>query len=512
MNQSSYIRRSVFLDEELGRYLAVYNFDGSRQDTEYFEKMLQNRTDLQELFAPGEKSISFVRISRSGIDYSASEVFANTLDSYSKYHGNTIGIIVRDGGNVYMGWTDEERVHVSDDNAFLKPESKEAPIDDDSMSAKETSKKEIAGRYFIYAILQGIVDNGSMLSLPGKVNIYAPSKYVVMSMADGWIEDNRFGTFQSIIEDTDKELRVGDHVLTVQSVTRDDAHCYGPNSTQYNRYDNDRGRGDKNRTYDVALSNCTVYPITCIDTEDTYVISYRRHFLDCTEIRIPYSNSDVSGYHIKCKFGNETGETEDGEDEVRVTNGKYYDVNVRGLSPEETVRKIQAAEYHDTYGVNHKATTYDSASGKTKAYYDEILSIEKTKTEQYDYISEVKSDGRYNWDSSVKPARANMLIYSDERLNLTYLNSVWVRYAITNRKIGAWSIGGQSVDYAYSIKYLNKALEYLDAREKEEAEMLGKYMELYPDWQIDVSKWRMEHGYHALTDARAKKFAKERKN
>lgn len=405
-----------------------------------------------------------------------------------------------------MGWTDEEKIKISDSNIFLKPKS-----GIETETGTSTAKGEMVSRYFIYATLQGIVNNSKMLSLPEKVNVYAPSEYVVLSMADGWIEDNRFGTFQDIIDITNQPLRVGDRVLTVQSVTRDDAHCYGPNSTQYNRYDNDRGRGDKNRTHDVALSNCTVYPITCIDTEDVYTISYRRHFLECTEIRIPYSNSDVSGYHIKCKFGNETGETEDGEDRVSVVNGKYYDANVRGLSPEETIRKIQAAGYHDEYGVEHKATTYDSASGKTKAYYDEILSVKKTETKQYDYISEVKEDGRYSWDSSVKPARANMLIYPDERLNLTYLNSIWVRYAIANRKIGAWRIGRKNVDYAYSIKYLNKALDYLDAREKEEAEMLGKYMELYPDWQVDVSEWRMEHGYHTLTDARAKKFAKERR-
>ena len=103
----------------------------------------------------------------------------------------------------------------------------------------------------------------------------------------------------------------------------------------------------------------------------------------------------------------------------------------------------------------------------------------------------------------------NMEIEEGEYLNLTYLNSVYVLYAIQNRKIGGWRIGGKVMDYANSIQYLNIALEYLRKREKEEEKMLEKYMALYLEWQMDVSEWRLEHGYHRLTDTRAKRFAKD---
>ena len=57
-----------------------------------------------------------------------------------------------------------------------------------------------------------------------------------------------------------------------------------------------------------------------------------------------------------------------------------------------------------------------------------------------------------------------------------------------------------------------KALEYLDEREKKEKEMLLKYMDKLPEnWQVDLTLWRKEHGYHTLTEARAKKWALERK-
>ena len=101
-----------------------------------------------------------------------------------------------------------------------------------------------------------------------------------------------------------------------------------------------------------------------------------------------------------------------------------------------------------------------------------------------------------------------MEIEEGEYLNLTYLNSVYVLYAIQNRKIGGWIVGRQCMDYSNSIQYLNIALEYLRKREEKEAELLEKYMDLYPDWQVDLSEWRLENGYHRLTDTRAKKFAK----
>lgn len=105
-----------------------------------------------------------------------------------------------------------------------------------------------------------------------------------------------------------------------------------------------------------------------------------------------------------------------------------------------------------------------------------------------------------------------MEVYEGEFLNLTYLDSVRLRYAIINRKVTAWKIGRCDVDYAAALRYLNKALEYLDEREKKEKEMLLKYMDKLPEnWQVDLALWRKEHGYHALTEARAKKWALERK-
>ena len=38
------------------------------------------------------------------------------------------------------------------------------------------------------------------------------------------------------------------------------SYAYSSSGTQYQSFNNDRGRGEKNRTHDVSIANSTVYP------------------------------------------------------------------------------------------------------------------------------------------------------------------------------------------------------------------------------------------------------------
>ena len=53
------------------------------------------------------------------------------LSEYELLHGNTIAILIRDGENLYIGWTDDDKVQVKDENMFLKPETKEIANEDE---------------------------------------------------------------------------------------------------------------------------------------------------------------------------------------------------------------------------------------------------------------------------------------------------------------------------------------------------------------------------------------------
>ena len=55
---------------------------------------------------PGPKSVSVIRISKNNILCGASDMVSNVLDTYKKFHGKQIGILIRNGENLYVGWTD----------------------------------------------------------------------------------------------------------------------------------------------------------------------------------------------------------------------------------------------------------------------------------------------------------------------------------------------------------------------------------------------------------------------
>lgn len=505
-------QRMRFLDEEMGRYLSLYDFDWN--GIRLFEDALKYREDLRDLFAPPGKSISVIRVSKNNIQLGVSEEAANMLKAYESYHGRRIGILVRNGGNLYIGWTDEDRIYIPGDNMYLTPKDKEI---EDGDVAVSSSKEDVASRYFLFSILQGVL--GKFLKLPKGTSIFRPNEYVVFSMAEGWIEDNRFGTFADIVKRTNSQkLQAGDMVLTTMRITRDDIHNrdYNGRSTRYEAYNNDRGRGDRNRTHDASLKNNTVYPINAIDVKETYRIHSRKYFSKCTPKYGPESKLEGGGTVRNVSYEYErTGQVleEDHPSWFAVENGFISGIrkdemfDARKLSPEEVYERyleIDRKFWHQ-FDTDRKQDSCFHEK-EPKGYYLEPYGFSK-ETEYSYFCSAVKSDSM--WRDTV--STANLQVFPDEFLNLTYLNSVYVEYALQNRKIGGWHSGGVSFDYANSIPYLKTALAFLREREKEEAKMLEKHMELYPDWQVDVSEWRLANGYHRLTETRAKKFAKWKK-
>ena len=453
-----------FLDEELGKLASLYEIQWD--EIPMFEDFIRHHPMGLDTFAPNEKCVTIVRLSRTGksIGFSDSYPYTNMLDSYEYYHGTTVGIIIRNGGNVYLGWTEEKKVHLDDnlvfgsDSAINKPTMEAPPVFDTAVERLDYVKKqvkeakaytdEIINRAFIFNILQGVIDHSELLPMPEPVNLMKPSHYVVFSMADNWLKDTRFGSFTEILEKCQRDPREGDAILTVQRIVPERR----PGKMWDETWHNSRGIGERNRTHDVYAEDNEIYPINKIVWEQIPTVRYRIVNDDGVEQILTTDNFTTNP---------------DGTYEVPRYSRKRF---------------------------NEKLET-------------EVLEF-FYEPEPHVYISLQKTDSKFFRNTD---ARANFEIEREEFINLTYLNSVVLEWVIHNRELGDWCIGGQKVSYAYGIKYLKNALEHVRARESEEKDMIDAVDAAVCDdaeWTLKLSEWKMEHKVHNMTPYQAKRFVK----
>lgn len=280
-----------FLDEEMGRIAGLYNVHYG--DYRKFEQMIKHMDTAFETFCPADKCISLVKVSKSGTYFQADDEVKNILKAYEMEHGHMIGILIRNGENLFFGWTDENKISFGED-LFYTPGVSEVSADD-SMSTESTSKGEFASRYFVFSILQGILENTKMIQLPDKQSIFMPSKYVVYSAAEGWIPDNTYPTLQEVTEKFNQHTKMGDQVLVLLGLSGSDE-----------KYDTDRGthNNDKNRTHDCTVDS-GLYNINLIEEgfdkerinardKDGEYIRDENHRYVYETVQVPYKHYYVS--------------------------------------------------------------------------------------------------------------------------------------------------------------------------------------------------------------------------
>lgn len=429
-----------FLDEDLGRLASLYEIQWEKLDL--FEEFLKHSPAALDTFAPNERCVMLVRLSRTGKQQGRDDrlPYSNLLTDYEYFHGRTVGIIIRNGENLYLGWTDEDKVHISDDLIISQviEETSAAPefksdFDRERWERRQKEEKKrvldgLISRSFIYNILQGVIDNSPILPLPEGVKLNKQSEYVIYSVADKWLADCRFESFTTLVERCNEKVTKGDMLLSVQHLIAEPG--YGKHYT--GAWENPRGRGDRNRTHDCYVSDCTIYPANLIEFDEPV-----------TMLRYGYGNGFTS---------------------VTQKEGSH-------LAPGTKILE----EF-----VQHTRHIY--------------VSVEKSESGYYGH----------------SPARANFELENHEFINLTYMNSVWLEWVITNKSLGGWTIQGHSVDYAYAIRYLKTALDFVRKREAQEKELLDAVdtgICKDPDWPVRLSEWKMEKGVRVLTEYQAKRFA-----
>lgn len=445
-----------YLDEELGKLSAIYDVDGN---FEYLERFFAHSPYTFEFFTPALRSVSLVRISRTGqiIGNDDRPGMLNCLKAYDMEHGSCIGIMVRDGDNLYMGWTDETRVDVKED-MFMTPKTVTEPAKHGNKSDSEKSMLEIGmekmnqaypmvSRAFVFNILEGFISGEKgIIQFPEPVSVVEQltnptSPYVVFSAADGWLDDNRYGNMADILNRCNERLTEGDMLLMTRYIR--------PNQGQY--YSNDRGRGYADRTHDCMLGDNAIYRLNLVEK------TFEGHYL---YVQFPPDKEKES---------------------IRYRNDY--------TSPNGSPYAFRRMTCQNSKGIEQDKKSIEKEGGTVVDECDVIST--------HYYVSAKK---RYSDN-----ARSNMEVYRDEIMNLTYMNTVWVLYLLTTRHTEGFR------QFASATKYLNTALQYLREREETERKRIAAYypdLDSISDWPVLMSEWKLAKNVREITDYQAKRFAK----
>ena len=384
-------QKILYLDEDLAKTISIYQDDITSKYS-LLEEALKYNDTIMNMFCPQEKSISFFKLSKTGITYQY-DFTKDLMEHYNLLHGKKMGFVVRNGENVYVGWLEEDwdtdtsdrdsHKLTFDEDVIFKPEIK--TVEDDKQ-VNNTSPNEAVSRFFAINVLQGLIEHKSILQVPEKINITIPNKYVIHNYAEGWIEDDRYGYFDVLTDNLHNYNKQGDTILVIQPMSE----------TEFKAYYSNRSRGDRNMT------------------RDCYVES--------------------------------------------------------GLN---TINLIE----------------------------NNLL-----------YVSAKKEN---NWDGTPR-RNSNFNIDKNEFVNITFMNSDWMRYYIDTKKIGqfsnVYSKYGNSirVNYSYLVRYFNIAYQFLKNREIKEYELISKYFVDIDklSWKDLLSHWKIKNDVRVITEYQAKRFAK----
>ena len=461
-----------YLDDEMGRLCALYDFDFS--DVKYFEEFISESNEAFDIFCPSDKCISLVKISKTGKVVGMSSVYHNVLEMYEVYHGSAIGILIRDGENLYMGWTDDDKISVPD-NLFYVPKTVTDEYDIDPKEESST-RGEILSRYFIFNIIQGCIasDMGHrIINLPDGINITQPNPYVIFSSADGWIDSNKYEPFREILDMCNSNTKVGDHIIT----------CLYLYASSYDSYSNERGRGYKNITRGAHLSNNSVEVINLIDNDKSSA---------------KYDTGIVDKVNTRCRtYNTATGEYD------------YID----------TVNE-ELRVYH--YHFDNNSTLKTCQDNIKKRCEEDGIEFDPSKLDirlctNY-YVSVLKDDSEYVFDEygrykdRERESRVNFYVDEQEFINIEVMNSNWLEYFITSKKVEGTCIGSKYVNYSYLIMYLNTAIKHTRKREIGEKAMLidagfSDFDKI--DWLDRLSRYKINTGRHVLKPRWAKQLAQQ---
>jgi hypothetical protein len=294
------LQKLRYLDEDLAQFFSIYSDDLDNGRYKIFEQLLKHSDSARDFFLPYDKCMTFFKISKDSRNIGGAK--NNLLASYEMFHGEKIGFLIRNYDELYIGYTDHERINISED-MFMKYGYKEQ---NENVEVKEenTSYTEASSRIFIFSILQGLIDNTDIIDVPKPINLMLDlhNPYIIFSYAMNQIKEQKFGSIDSLIMNCNRLSMVGDDILVLQSLG--DSNLSGKAT---------RGREDNyaNRTHDCELED-GMNILNFIDGNGTRYVAVKKRYsrkgatsnfrIENNEfIDLTYWNSEFVRYYLSNK-------------------------------------------------------------------------------------------------------------------------------------------------------------------------------------------------------------------
>lgn len=280
-------QKLIFLDEDLPRFKDLYDIDSPSLET-----ALKTSDALLDHLCPTTKGITFLKQRNSQGSYELNNTVMRFIRNNMPNH---IGMLIRNGENVWLGWLDDKDIKLNDDSFNSKASQETLTID------------LLKSRHYLNNILLGFLERGDYLQLNHTITNLFNDPGIIFSNADKQLTDTTYIPLAELLTSVNQYNQADDPIYLFNSI-RDSRTSNGRGVDTY------RGRGE-NGLSDGAIVHEGYQRINGIDVlndlqEHVYVQAKKypwstnkvNLYIEPDEyINLKFLTSDLIDYYIQSK-------------------------------------------------------------------------------------------------------------------------------------------------------------------------------------------------------------------
>lgn len=280
-------QKLIFLDEDLPRFKDLYDIDSPSLET-----ALKTSDALLDHLCPTTKGITFLKQRNS---QGSCELNNTVMRFIQNNMPNHIGMLIRNGENVWLCWLDDKDIKLNNDSFNSKASQETLTID------------LLKSRHYLNNILLGFLERGDYLQLNHTVTNLFNDPGIIFSNADNQLTDTTYIPLSELLNKLNRYNSPGDPIYLFNSI-RDSRTNRGYGTDTY------RGRGE-NGLSDGAIVHEGYHHINGIDVmndlkEHSYVQAKKypwstnkvNLYIESDEyINLKFLTSDLIDYYIQSK-------------------------------------------------------------------------------------------------------------------------------------------------------------------------------------------------------------------